>query len=555
MSRGISVWMACLVLLCAGASDALTFQAKNAAMRPFLSGGNLTANGRVGEYLRIGQDGVYQVLIRAYGSPSEKEWPQMALSVDGVSPNGVTLETVSVDAAQPKDYAFKVHLLKGIHLVGAAFLNDGWKWGEDRNLYLETIAVTPPDGAAEPTIATEAEWTQDAPARENATVQHAAEAIKKHRMARGAITVTDASGKPVSGANVSIEQTRHAFLFGANLCAFDSFHAKNLDDAYKQRFQDVFNYATLPFYWRLFEPAKGKPGYTLTDAMVKWSAEHGIVLKGHPLLYQHEAGVPPWSAAQPAEDAQKKHVTDIVAHYKERIAFWDVVNEPVNMPGIPLDLPHRWVRETDPAAKLVINEFGIFYEGYPKFFQFIEKTIKDKVPFDVVGIQAHAPDDWAFPLDSVQAILDRYAALGKDLHITEFFVCSNGKPVQGSPWRGTWDEAQQADYAEKFYRVCFGHPAVSAISWWDVTDVNAWKPGSGLLRSTLQPKPVYERLKKLIREEWWSKAEGQTNAGGNYEFTGFCGTYKVTVRLGSQSKEGELAISKDAPGTLTLALP
>jgi len=95
----------------------------------------------------------------------------------------------------------------------------------------------------------------------------------------------------------------------------------------------------------------------------------------------------------------------------------------------------------------------------------------------------------AFPLDHVQTILDMYATLGKEIHITEFTPQSNGEKVTGSPWRGVWDEAQQADYAKKFYRVCFAHPAVIGITWWDFCDQGSWREGGGMLRKDLSHEP------------------------------------------------------------------
>lgn len=555
MRRGMGVCAAAGMLLFGAFAQALTYPSKEAAWQPFWSGGNLSSNGRVAQYLRILQEGVYTVTIRAYGSPMEKEWPLMALSLDGVSPNGVTLNAVSVATAQPKDYVFTVYLSKCVHLLGAAYLNDAWKWGENRNLYLDTFTITPPAGAPEPVLSDEKAWNADAPARDEAALARARVNIPQFRMGPGSVLITDASGQPVAGAEIQIEQTRHAFLFGANLCAFNSFHNPAQDNAYKDQFKAVFNYATLPFYWRFFEPVKGAPAYAETDAMVKWCQCNGISVKGHPLLYQFIAGVPPWSAAQPDEGLRKKHVTETVAHYKDRIGFWDVVNEPINTPGLSLDPAHQWAHDADPGAKLIINEYNILYEGLPKFHQLLEDTLKNKTPFDVVGIQSHAPDNWAFPLEAVQAILDWYAALGKEIHITEFFQCSNGSPVLGSPWRGIWDEAQQADYAEKFYRVCFGHPAVSAISWWDFGDAGAFKAGCGLLRSDLRPKPAYEKLKKLIREEWWTKAQGQTGADGRYAFTGYFGRYHVTVRHNGKSQEADFTLAKDTQDALSITLP
>ena len=124
------------------------------------------------------------------------------------------------------------------------------------------------------------------------------------------------------------------------------------------------------------------------------------------------------------------------------------------------------------------------------------------MPFDGIGIQAHEPRTMRFPLDRVQEILDQYATLGKGLHITEFTPASSGQKITGSHRDGVWDEAAQADYAVKFYRVCFAHPAMRAITWWDLCDQGSWLPGGGMLRADMSPKPVYEQLQRLIHDEW-----------------------------------------------------
>ena len=137
-----------------------------------------------------------------------------------------------------------------------------------------------------------------------------------------------------------------------------------------------------------------------------------------------------------------------------------------------------------------------------------------------------------FPLDRVQTILDRYAALGKELHITEFTPASGGQRITGSHVEGVWDEAAQADYAVKFYRVCFAHPALRAITWWDLSDQHSWLKGGGMLRADMTPKPVYEQLKRLIHEEWTTRLAGTTDSTGRVRVP------RVPRRLSHRGREG-----------------
>ena len=98
-------------------------------------------------------------------------------------------------------------------------------------------------------------------------------ATPAHRTGTTLVTVLAADGTPLADAEVTVEQTRHDFGFGnigfdfvglANGDPEDARHvfggatpyaAAALADAWL----DVFNTATLPFYWRGFEPERGKP--------------------------------------------------------------------------------------------------------------------------------------------------------------------------------------------------------------------------------------------------------------------------------------------------------
>ncbi len=160
-----------------------------------------------------------------------------------------------------------------------------------------------------------------------------------------------------------------------------------------------------------------------------------------------------------------------------------------------------------------------------------------------IAIKAHEPSTMRFPLDRVQEILDQYATLGKGLNITEFTPTSAGRKISGSHREGVWDEAAQADYAVKFYRVCFAHPAMRAITWWDLSDRDCWQPGGGMLRADMSPKSVYEQLKRLIHEEWKTTLRTTTDNDGRFTFRGFCGTYRLVLDVEGHKLEHRLQVT------------
>ena len=550
MHQSFTAVAMCLCLLAgmfssAVAAAATVIDARHAAVRTVgvvMPDGvwNLWSLGRVAQPVRVLKAGSYRIEVRAYGSPAGGVWPEMALVVDGLP-----VSTLTVARAAGGDYSFTVDLAAGVCEIGVSFLNDVVIGNEDRNLYVDRLTIVAPAGSPDPVVATVQEAAAGAEDRERDTLAEADRAIEQNRKADATVRVIDQAGQPVAGVEVRVELLRHEFLFGCNLYRFGTFGREDQEAAYRERFAALFNYATTGLYWIAYEPKRGQPNYAYTDRVVAWCQERGIRLKGHPLLWGEPAGIPPWSKGQPAVDVQRQRVLDILGRYRGKIEFWEIVNEPSHLSTIRIDEPYRWAREVDPQGHLIVNDYEILANGWPKFFQLLEQAKRDGVPFDGIGIQAHEPRTMRFPLPQVKRVLDQYAALGKALHITEFTPTSGGEPIVGWHREGVWDEAAQADYAEKFYRVCFAHRAVRAITWWDFCDDGAWLRGGGMLRADLSPKPVYERLRHLIQGQWKTQTSGKTDAAGRFAFRGFAGHYRAAAGTGRTTGDVTLGRSNE----------
>ena len=63
---------------------------------------------------------------------------------------------------------------------------------------------------------------------------------------------------------IKAKQKSHEFRFGANLFMLDELETEEKNEKYKKHFADVFNMATLPFYWDATEPEKEKTRNTKT---------------------------------------------------------------------------------------------------------------------------------------------------------------------------------------------------------------------------------------------------------------------------------------------------
>jgi endo-1,4-beta-xylanase len=376
-------------------------------------------------------------------------------------------------------------------------------------------------------------------------LHRAREGIRLHRQSPRVIRILDHKGRPIRGAEVRVRQLRHSFKFGSNCFRWQQSANPEYQAAYRARFAQLFNQATLPFYWADYEPQRGRPKHEQRDAIADWCLERRIACKGHPLVWAN-IDDPPWLPNDPIaiHDVSHARVRDLVERFRGRIDLWDVVNEPslllwantrygawAHAVGTRSFVAQhlRTARQANPAATLIVNEVLSPYPAYS-----ILDDLRDsdgRTLYDAVGIQSHMHTS-LWPLDRIWTLCDRFANLGVPLRFGETTVLS-GAPVGPLEWHSTAPELEetQADYVANLYTLLFGHPAVQEISWWDLTDLASWHNApAGLLRADMSPKPAYERLDALINESWRTRADGFTNRRGEFQLRAFHGDYAVTAR-------------------------
>ena len=397
------------------------------------------------------------MVIRAWGSPAANVWPEMALMVDGRIAKSVT-----VGQDEPADFKFETELTAGIHEIAAAFLNDAVVGREDRNLYLAQLTIISPEGTAEPALVTRQELAEVAEQREREIVAATEAAIEKHRKADANIRIVDAEGRPVKGVRVTVEQVEHEFLFGCNIYMFDRYR----NDVAERGLQAAIRGSVQLRHGRVLL------------AMVRITTWQTAVR-----IHRQGSRVVPGNTASASRDTRCYGATSRARRPGRRgnrrrrysaSVYWTSCSGITGglssgkwstnrriCPNLKIDQPYRWARQADPSAYLIVNDYHVLADGCPGFLKLLMEAKQNDVPFDGIGIQAHEPRTMRFPLERVQEILDEYASLGKELHITEFTPTSSGQKISGSHRDGVWDEAAQADYAVKFYRVCFAHPDVA----------------------------------------------------------------------------------------------
>ena len=404
-----------------------------------------------------------------------------------------------------------------------------------------------------------------------------AEGIEKNRKGNAKIIVTDKDGNAITGAKIIATQKSHEFRFGANIFMLDELESDEKNEKYKKYFADLFNMATLPFYWDSLEPEKGKPRYPKDspkvyrrpspDLCIEFCEEHGIEPREHALAY--DQFFPKWIKGFSTDEVKellRKRYREISERYADKIPTIEVTNEMAWAKGKSsfydendyVEWCFKLAREYFPNNQLVINDttnlsWNDRGRATDKYFAYIEANMLKGAPIDAIGMQYHLFNKRENEYEATRRTLDPealyrhmdlYSSFGKPLQITEV-------TVPAYSWEAE-DEEIQAEIIEKLYSIWFSHPAVEQIVYWNLVDgyAHLWDPDpakiaasqgdmtigenyyyGGLFRFDLSPKPAYNKIKELINERWHTEAEMLTNKDGMAIWRGFFGKYDIEIEL------------------------
>lgn len=420
--------------------------------------------------------------------------------------------------------------------------------------------------------------------------QKVADGIEQYRKGNAKITVTDQQGIPIKNAKIKISQKTHEFRFGANLFMLDELETSEKNEAYKRYFADVFNMATLPFYWDTLEPERGKPRYAKDspkvyrrpspDLCMEFCEKHGIEPREHALAYDHF--FPKWLYGADTEEVKReleRRYAEMAERYAEKIPTIEVTNEMEWANGSTsfyddpdfIEWCFKLAEQYFPNNQLVINEHTSLCwkdccRATDKYYAYIEANLLKGARIDAIGMQYHLfnriEDEYektrlTLSPESLYKHMDLYSNFGKPLQVTEV-------TIPAYSWEKE-DEEIQAEIVEKLYSIWFSHPNVEQIVYWNLVDGYAhfWDPDpekikasqgdmslgenyyyGGLLRFDLSPKPAYYKIKELLQEKWHTEAQIETDENGNASFKGFFGTYDLVITHDGQTTDAVLDLSK-----------
>lgn len=267
------------------------------------------------------------------------------------------------------------------------------------------------------------------------------------------------------------------------------------DPAYAEVIAEEFNLVT-PEYsakWAPLQPSPDVWNFDELDLLVDAAVANGQDFKGHTLVWYFD--VPKWAQELGAAELQAAvdtHIETTVSRYADRIWAWDVVNEAVadGLSGneAPVDRlrdnifvqrlgpgyigdAFRRAREADADALLAYNDYDIIGPG-PKsdaVYDLMVQLLSEGVPVDVIGFQTHLSVERYPGPDVIRANLQRFAALGLEIHISEMDVAT--RSVGGDPEDRL--EVQRLAF-QSVVAVCATEPACTTVSLWGVSDDYSW---------------------------------------------------------------------------------
>jgi endo-1,4-beta-xylanase len=221
------------------------------------------------------------------------------------------------------------------------------------------------------------------------------------------------------------------------------------------------------------EPNPNQFSFGNGDRILNFAVQNGARIRGHTLAWHNQQ--PGWMqnlSGSALRSAMINHINGVLAHYRGRMAFWDVVNEAfadgsgarrdsnLQRTGDDwIEVAFRTARAADPTPKLCYNDFNIEDFNAAKT-QAVLRMVQDfksrGVPIDCVGFQGHFGAG-GMPAN-FQTTLSNFAAAGVDVAITELDIANAGA----------------SQYAA-VTQACLNVPRCVGITVWGVRDPDSWR--------------------------------------------------------------------------------
>lgn len=366
----------------------------------------------------------------------------------------------------------------------------------------------------------------------------AEERIQQIRKGQVDITVYDTDGALLENADLHIEMVKHQFGFGTAVAASEL----NSNEMYRNTVLDMFNEVVFEndLKWPQFQ-------WTHTHAGINQAFDtleaHGLAIRGHNIIWPSYRFMPDFveDLANDPEGMRKaidEHIDDVTTFTAGRLVDWDVINEPYSehdvMDLLGDEVMADWFKRTqenDRGVKRYLNDYSIINRGgnntekQDYFYNLVQEIDMLGGGVDGIGIQGHFGSELT-SISKIYEILDRFAALGKDIKITEHDIDLDQRGVQ-------------ADYTRDFMTILFSHASVKSLLVWGFWEGRHWKPEGAFFDEDWTIRPHGEVWNDMIKNQWWTMpVDLLSDDQGQADFEGFLGSYSYTVSDGTTERSG-----------------
>jgi endo-1,4-beta-xylanase len=259
-----------------------------------------------------------------------------------------------------------------------------------------------------------------------------------------------------------------------------------------------------------------KWNWTGLDRAHTYAVDHNLIFKDHCLIWGQQQ--PSWISS--LDSAQQIHYIEtwirMVGQRYPDMDMIDVVNEALpghnppdggsgranykNALGGNGTTGYDWViksfelaRTYLPGVKLLLNDYGIIndYNATTTYLQIIN-LLKDRGLIDGIGVQGHRFELETASTASLKSNLDRLAATGLPIYISEFDLGNLNNS-------GTPNDAQQLELYKKIFPVLWEHPGVKGITLWGYLEGQMWQTTCHVVNFDGKSRPALDWLADYVK--------------------------------------------------------
>lgn len=252
--------------------------------------------------------------------------------------------------------------------------------------------------------------------------------------------------------------------------------------------------------WGSVEASKGNRNWTALDKIYKYAQDNNIPYKHHNFVWGSQQ--PGWISGLSAAD-QKAAVQDWISAVCQRYPntkLIDVVNEPPPHTTPPykdaiggdgasgydwIVNVFTWARAACPNAVLILNDYNNIEYGADNshFIDVVNAIKKAGAPIDAIGAQAH--DAYKLPTATVKGFIDKLAATGLPVYITEYDI-------------DLADDAQQKNVMQEQMTMFYGDASIKGITLWGYIVGSTWRTNTGLMQPNNTMRPAMSWLMTFL---------------------------------------------------------